>query len=40
MKIKNRKVRLSTLLTGLVAGSVILTTVILLIASYQYEKNR
>ncbi|MCM3409371.1 sensor domain-containing diguanylate cyclase [Metabacillus litoralis] len=38
MKIKNRKVRLSTLLTKLVAGSVILTTVILLIASYQYEK--
>ncbi|MDZ5473766.1 sensor domain-containing diguanylate cyclase [Bacillus sp. 31A1R] len=34
-----RKVRLSTLLTSLVAASVIFTTVILLIASYQSEKS-
>jgi diguanylate cyclase (GGDEF)-like protein len=36
--IHNRKYRLTTLMTGLVTASVLLTTVILLVASYQSEK--
>ncbi|WP_456271020.1 sensor domain-containing diguanylate cyclase [Bacillus sp. AK031] len=36
--IHNRKYRLTTLLTGLVTASVLLTTVILLIASFQSER--
>ncbi|WP_156153568.1 hypothetical protein [Domibacillus robiginosus] len=34
-----RKVNLATLLTGLVSASVIFTIVIMLISSYQSEKN-